>query len=156
MIGTIIGDTVGSRFERHNHRSKEFNFLTYKCSLTDDSIMTLAIAKAVLEAKENKGDLSELAVKYMQQLGKRYPHAGYGELFSRWIESNNPKPYDSFGNGAAMRVSPVGFAAGSLDEAKSMSRAVTEVTHNHPEGLKGAEATVVAIYMAFLIMKTRM
>ncbi|MCH3955517.1 MAG: N-6 DNA methylase [Eubacterium sp.] len=148
MIGTIIGDTVGSRFERHNHRSKEFNFLTYKCSLTDDSIMTLAIAKAVLEAKENKGDLSELAVKYMQQLGRCYPNAGYGELFSRWIESNNPKPYDSFGNGAAMRVSPVGFAARNLDEAKSMSRAVTEVTHNHPEGIKGAEATVVAINMA--------
>lgn len=148
MLGAIIGDTVGSRFEWHNHRSKDFDFLTYKCEPTDDSIMTLAIAKAILKSEGDANKLSDLAVRYMQQLGRLYPDAGYGGAFQKWIRSNNPKPYNSFGNGAAMRVSPVGFAAKSLDEAKAMSKAVTKVTHNHPEGLKGAEATTVAIFMA--------
>lgn len=148
MLGAIIGDTVGSRFEWHNHRSKDFEFLTYKCEPTDDSIMTLAIAKAILKSEGKVNKLPDLAVRYMQQLGRLYPDAGYGGAFREWIRSNNPKPYNSFGNGAAMRVSPVGFAAKSLDEAKAMSKAVTKVTHNHPEGLKGAEATTVAIFMA--------
>lgn len=148
MLGTIIGDTVGSRFEWHNHRSKDFDFLTYKCELTDDSIITLAIAKAVLKSEGDINKLPNLAVRYMQQLGRLYPDAGYGGAFRKWINSSNPKPYGSFGNGAAMRVSPVGFSAKSLDEAKEMSKAVTKVTHNHPEGLKGAEATTVAIFMA--------
>ena len=148
MLGAIIGDTVGSRFEWHNHRSKDFDFLTYKCEPTDDSIMTLAIAKAILKSEGNINKLPDLAVRYMQQLGRLYPDAGYGGAFRKWIRSNNPKPYGSFGNGAAMRVSPVGFAAKNLDEAKAMSKAVTKVTHNHPEGLKGAEATTVAIFMA--------
>lgn len=148
MLGAIIGDTVGSRFEWHNHRSKDFDFLTYKCEPTDDSIMTLAIAKAILKSEGNINKLPDLAVRYMQQLGRLYPDAGYGGAFRKWIRSNNPKPYGSFGNGAAMRVSPVGFAAGSMNEAKAMSKAVTKVTHNHPEGLKGAEATTVAIFMA--------
>lgn len=148
MLGAIIGDTVGSRFEWHNHRSKDFDFLTYKCEPTDDSIMTLAIAKAILKSEGNVNKLSDLAVRYMQQLGRFYPDVGYGGTFRKWIRSNDPKPYGSFGNGAAMRVSPAGFAAKSLDEAKTMSKAVTKVTHNHPEGLKGAEATTVAIFMA--------
>lgn len=148
MLGAIIGDTVGSRFEWHNHRSKDFDFLTYKCEPTDDSIMTLAIAKAILKSEGKVNKLPDLAVRYMQQLGRLYPDAGYGGAFREWIRSNNPKPYNSFGNGAAMRVSPVGFAAKSLDEAKAMSKAVTKVTHNHPEGIKGAEATTVAIFMA--------
>ena len=148
MLGAIIGDTVGSRFEWHNHRSKDFDFLTYKCEPTDDSIMTLAIAKAILKSEGNVNKLSDLVVRYMQQLGRLYLDAGYGGAFRKWIRSSNPKPYGSLGNGAAMRVSPVGFAAKSLDEAKAMSKAVTKVTHNHPEGLKGAEATTVAIFMA--------
>lgn len=148
MLGAIIGDTVGSRFEWHNHRSKDFDFLTYKCEPTDDSIMTLAIAKAILKSEGDVNKLPDLTVRYMQQLGRLYPDAGYGGAFRKWIRSNNPKPYGSFGNGAAMRVSPVGFAAKSLDEAKAMSKAVTKVTHNHPEGIKGAEATTVAIFMA--------
>ena len=148
MLGAIIGDTVGSRFEWHNHRSKDFDFLTYKCEPTDDSIMTLAIAKAILKSDGDVNKLSDLAVRYMQQLGRLYPDAGYGGAFQKWIRSNNPKPYNSFGNGAAMRVSPAGFAARSMNEAKAMSKAVTKVTHNHPEGLKGAEATTVAIFMA--------
>lgn len=148
MLGAIIGDTVGSRFEWHNHRSKDFDFLTYKCESTDDSIMTLAIAKAILKSEGDVNKLPDLAVRYMQKLGRLYPDAGYGGAFRKWIRSNNPKPYGSFGNGAAMRVSPVGFAARSMNEAKAMSKAVTKVTHNHPEGLKGAEATTVAIFMA--------
>ncbi len=148
MLGAIIGDIVGSRFEWHNIKSKEFEFLTYKCSPTDDSIMTLALAQAILVSKPDYSDLSQNAVECMQRVGRNYPDCGYGGKFRRWIFSSNPQPYNSFGNGAAMRVSPAGFAATSLEEAKVLARKVTEVTHNHPEGLKGAEATAVAIYMA--------
>ena len=148
MLGAIIGDIVGSRFEWHNIKSKEFEFLTYKCSPTDDSIMTLALAQAILVSKPDYSDLSQNAVECMQRVGRNYPDCGYGGKFRRWMFSSNPQPYNSFGNGAAMRVSPAGFAATSLEEAKVLARKVTEVTHNHPEGLKGAEATAVAIYMA--------
>ena len=148
MLGAIIGDIVGSRFEWHNIKSKEFEFLTYKCSPTDDSIMTLALAQAILVSKPDYSDLSQNAVECMQRVGRHYPDCGYGGKFRRWMLSSNPQPYNSFGNGAAMRVSPAGFAATSLEEAKVLARRVTEVTHNHPEGLKGAEATAVSIYMA--------
>lgn len=148
MLGTIIGDIVGSRFKENNNKSKDFDFLTYKCGVTDDSIMSLAIAKALLESKVDYSDLSENAVKYMQGIGMHYSNFEYGERFRDWIHSDNPKPYRSYGNGAAMRVSACGFVANSLEEAKQLSKAVTEVTHNHPEGLKGAEATVVAIFLA--------
>lgn len=110
--------------------------------------MTLAIAKAILHSKSDYSDLSSLSIKYMQEVGKNYPSCGYGGSFGLWVFSNNPKPYNSFGNGAAMRVSPVGFVAKSLDQAISLSKKVTEVTHNHPEGIKGAEATAFAIYLA--------
>jgi type I restriction enzyme M protein len=148
MLGAIIGDIVGSRFEWHNNRSKKFDFLTYKCSVTDDSIMSLAIAKAVLESKPDYSDLAKNAVKHMQTIGREYPNCGYGASFRGWVQSDNPKPYNSYGNGAAMRVSACGFVADSLDKAKELSRVVTEVTHNHPEGIKGAEATSVAIFLA--------
>lgn len=148
MLGAIIGDIVGSRFEWNNNRSKQFDFLTYKCSVTDDSIMSLAIAKALLESKSDYSDLPENAVKYMHGIGRHYPNCGYGARFRDWIHSDDPKPYGSYGNGAAMRVSACGFVANSLEEAKQLSKAVTEVTHNHPEGLKGAEATAVAIFLA--------
>lgn len=148
MLGAIIGDIVGSRFEWNNNRSKQFDFLTYKCSVTDDSIMSLAIAKALLESKAVYSDLSENAVKYMQGIGRHYPNCGYGGRFRDWVHSDNPKPYGSYGNGSAMRVSACGFVANSLEEVKQLSKAVTEVTHNHPEGLKGAEATAVAIFLA--------
>lgn len=148
MLGAIIGDIVGSRFEWNNNRSKQFDLLTYKCSVTDDSIMSLAIAKALLESKSDYSDLSENAVKFMQGIGRHYPNCGYGGRFREWIHSDNPKPYGSYGNGSAMRVSACGFVANSLQEVKQLSKAVTEVTHNHPEGLKGAEATAVAIFLA--------
>lgn len=149
MLGAIIGDIVGSRFEWDNHRSKDFEFMPYdKCFPTDDSIMTLALAKAILISKDDYSDLSNNAVFCMQEIGRKYPDCGYGGNFYYWIFSDNPEPYYSFGNGSAMRVSSAGFVAKSIDDAKMISELITEVTHNHPEGLKGAEATAVAIYMA--------
>ena len=148
MLGAIIGDIVGSRFEWNNHRDKEFEFLTYKCFPTDDSIMSLAVAQAIMVSKPDYSDLSKNTVECMQSVGRNYPDCGYGGSFYNWIFSDNPKPYNSYGNGAAMRVSAAGFAAESLEEAKKLSKLITEVTHNHPEGIKGAEATAVAIYMA--------
>lgn len=148
MIGAIIGDIVGSRFEWHNCRRKNFTFFSPRCFPTDDSIMTLAIAKALMACLPDYSDLSQQAVRCMQEVGRPYPKCGYGGRFYSWMYSDNPKPYGSYGNGAAMRVSACGFIARSLEEAKMLSKAVTEVTHNHPEGIKGAEATTVAIYMA--------
>lgn len=148
MLGAIIGDIVGSRFEWNNHRNKEFDLFTTECFPTDDSIMTLSVAKAILESKEDFSDLSEKTENFMQKIGRNYPDCGYGGNFFYWIFSDAPKPYNSYGNGAAMRVSAVGFVANSLEEVKSLSRKVTEITHNHPEGIKGAEATAMAIYLA--------
>ena len=148
MLGAIIGDIVGSRFEFNNIKTKQFELFAPRCFATDDSIMTLAVAKALLDSKADHSDLGACAVRAMQEIGRPYPHCGYGGRFIEWIYTDNPQPYNSFGNGAAMRVSPCGFAATSLEEAKALSRAVTEVSHNHPEGIKGAEATTVAIFMA--------
>ena len=148
MLGAIIGDIVGSRFEWHNNRNKKFDFLTHKCFFTDDSVMSLAVAKAILNCNGNYNNLSAEAIATMQSIGRPYPSCGYGGSFYNWMYSDSPKPYGSYGNGAAMRVSACGFVARSLEEAIELSRKVTEVTHNHPEGIKGAEATAVAIYMA--------
>ena len=148
MIGAIIGDIVGSRFEWDNHRSKDFELFTPKCFATDDSIMSLAIAEALMRAKPDFSDLGEQAVRCMQEVGRPYPDCGYGGHFLGWMYADDPQPYHSFGNGAAMRVSACGLAAKSVEEVKALSRAVTEVTHDHPEGLKGAEATAVAVYLA--------
>lgn len=148
MLGAIIGDIVGSRFEWNNHRDKDFELFTNGCFPTDDSIMSLAIARAIIVSKPDFSDLSDNAVKCMQSIGRNYPDCGYGGRFYGWMFSDDPRPYNSYGNGSAMRVSAAGFVARSLEEAKLLSKLVTEVTHNHPEGIKGAEATAVAIYMA--------
>ncbi len=148
MLGTIIGDIVGSRFEWDNIKTKDFEFFTDQCFPTDDSIMSLALAQAILDCKSDYSDLSKKSVECMQGIGRHYPNCGYGSRFFEWIFSNDPQPYNSFGNGAAMRVSPAGFAASDLNEAKLIARKITEVSHNHPEGIKAAEATAVAIYMA--------
>ena len=148
MLGAIVGDVVGSIYEFHNHRSKDFPLFNKKCFATDDSIMTLAIAKAIMESRPDWSDLGAQAVRCMQEVGRPYPGCGYGGHFWGWMYSDDPQPYNSFGNGAAMRVSACGLAARTLEEAKLLSKAVTEVTHNHPEGIKGAEATAVAIFMA--------
>lgn len=148
MLGAVIGDIVGSRFEFDNYRAKDFEFYHPECFATDDSIMTLAIAYAILACKGDWSLLSTYAVRSMQYFGRPYPDCGFGGNFYHWIYSNNPQPYNSYGNGSAMRVSAAGLVASSLEEAKLLSRLVTEVSHNHPEGIKGAEATAVAIYMA--------
>ena len=148
MIGAIIGDIVGSRFEFHNHLSKEFELLTRDCCFTDDTVMTCAVAQGLMDSKEDFSDLSEKTVAAMQRIGRQFPNCGYGARFIHWMFSDNPEPYNSYGNGSAMRISPVGFAARDVEEAKKLSAAVTCVSHNHPEGMKGAEATAVAIVMA--------
>ena len=148
MLGALIGDIVGSRFEWNNIKTKEFEFLVHNCYPTDDSIMTLAIAQAIMDCNGDESKVAECTVRRMQELGQEYPHAGYGGSFRQWLIETNPQPYNSWGNGAAMRVSACAFAAKTLDEAICLSKKVTEVTHNHPEGIKGAEATTVAIFMA--------
>ena len=148
MLGAIIGDIVGSRFEWQNNKSKEFELLTYKCEPTDDSIMSLAIAASILECNGDLTRLGKIATTKMQELGKAYPNAGYGGHFRAWLFEDNPAPYNSWGNGAAMRVSACGFAADNIQEAIDMADVVTSVTHNHPEGMKAAEAVAAAIFMA--------
>lgn len=148
MIGAIIGDIAGSRFEWHNIKTKQFKLLMRDCHFTDDTVMSLAVCEALMSCKSNHSDLSKQAITYMQEIGKKYPHAGYGESFYHWLHEKSPKPYNSWGNGSAMRVSGCGYAAKSLEEVVQFSRMVTEVTHNHPEGIKGAEATAVAVYLA--------
>lgn len=148
MIGAIIGDIVGSRFEWRDCKSKEFELFGRGCEPTDDSVMLLAVAKAIVECDGDYADLSERAIACMRELGRAYPHAGYGGSFARWLVARNPQPYNSYGNGAGMRVGPCGFAAATLEEAKALSAAVTRVTHDHPEGMKGAEAIATAVWLA--------
>ncbi len=157
IFGAIIGDIVGSRFERHNIKSKEFElFDAMECRFTDDTVLTLAIADAVLNCAQSggggfllySGGLPKMACRALKHYGRTYPRAGYGKSFRAWLASPDAAPYNSYGNGAAMRVSPVAYAARSLEEAEKLAAQVTSVTHNHPEGLKGARATAAAIYMA--------
>jgi ADP-ribosylglycohydrolase len=148
MLGAIVGDIIGSRFEWNNIKSKDFPLFTKQSRFTDDTVMTVAVAKALLKWRKTGADLSEATVEAMQELGRLYPTACYGGMFSAWIVSSKPAPYHSFGNGAAMRVSPVAYAGKTLDEVKSLARTVTAVTHDHPEGIKGAEATAVAVFLA--------
>ena len=111
MLGAIIGDLVGSRFEFNNFKLKDFDFFDDDCFYTDDTVMTLAIAKAILSASDDFSNLDKLAIKYIQKYGRKYAIWEYGVMFSEWLEEKNPKPYTSFGNGAAMRISPVGWVA---------------------------------------------
>lgn len=148
MIGAIIGDIVGSRYERINIKTKEFDLFSPRSRCTDDSIMTLAVADAILKCNNDYSNLSNIAINSMQELGKKYPRAGYGLHFNKWIHSDNPQPYGSYGNGAAMRVSPCGYAAKTIDDAITLSNHVTKVSHNHKEGIKGAEAVSVAVFLA--------
>ena len=148
MIGAILGDIIGSRFEFHNYLGKDFELLIPRCRFTDDTVMTCAVAQALMDSKEDFSDLSEKAVAAMQRIGRQYPNCGYGARFIHWMFTDDPQPYNSCGNGSAMRVSPVGFAARDVEEAKRLSAAVTCISHDHPEGMKGAEATAVAIVMA--------
>lgn len=144
MLGAIIGDIVGSTREWHNVKTEDFELLPHGSRFTDDTVMTLAVAKWLMDDPSHKADS---LVRIMQDMGRRYPNAGYGGMFRRWLNSDNPQPYGSYGNGSAMRVSPVGMYAKSLDEALELARITASVTHNHPEGIKGAQAVAAAVYM---------
>ena len=150
MFGAINGDFVGSRFEFANCKSKEFELFTNTCDYTDDTVMTLAVAKALLlyETITDMDAFKRELVRVMHEVGMPHPHCGYGGRFCTWMMMTYTEPYGSFGNGSAMRGSPVAWFAGSLDECVRLAAATAEVTHNHPEGIKGAQATAAAIFLA--------
>ena len=145
MLGAIVGDIIGSAYEFKNTKRKEFHLFTPKSKFTDDTVMTLAVARWLCDDKEH---CKETLVQRMQELGRRYPTAGYAGSFMRWLYNPEPQPYNSYGNGSAMRVSPVAFYAHSLQEALGLAKISAEVTHNHPEGIKGAQAIASSIYLA--------
>lgn len=148
MLGAILGDIAGSQFEWSEQKPQGFPLFTDACRFTDDSVMTLAIAAALAEAGgdfESEG-FRRLLIRRMVSLGRAYPDVGWGEGFYRWL-TEDPTPYGSMGNGAAMRVSPVGWVADSEEEVRALSRLVTEVSHDHPEALLAAEAVSMAIYL---------
>ena len=148
MLGAIIGDIAGSRFEWNNIKTKEFDLLTHHCKFTDDTVMSLAVAQALLDCGAKSKYFAAACVKAMQKLGQRYPHAGYGGRFRGWIYANDPQPYKSWGNGSAMRVSACGWVADTLENVLELAEISAAVTHNHPEGIKGAQATATAIFLA--------
>ena len=144
MLGAVLGDIIGSSYEWHNVKTKDFPLVTTGTKYTDDTVMTLAVAKWLMEDTIH----SEAGlVRCMQELGRAHIMAGYGGRFIRWILSKKPHPYGSWGNGSAMRVSPVGLFADSETEALRLARITANVTHNHPEGIKGAEAVALAVYL---------
>jgi ADP-ribosylglycohydrolase len=140
MLGAITGDVIGSAYEARPIKTVRFPLFSRHSRFTDDTVLTVAVAHAILQGKDYAVCLKDV--------GRRYPGAGYGASFYRWLFSPTSEPYDSWGNGAAMRVSPVGFAFDSVDEVLAQARKSAEVTHNHPEGIKGAQATALAVYLA--------
>jgi ADP-ribosylglycohydrolase len=140
MLGAIAGDIIGSRFEHNPIKTTDFELFHPDCRFTDDSVLTLAVADHIFLGS----DLIDMLKEYFNQ----YPDAGYGEIFMQWAASTSREPYNSFGNGSAMRVSPVGFAFDSMEAVLDQAQATAEVTHNHPEGVKGAQATAAAIFLA--------
>ncbi|WP_081675852.1 ADP-ribosylglycohydrolase family protein [Butyrivibrio sp. AC2005] len=155
MLGAIIGDVYGSIYEFDNIKEKELVKLTKFSTPTDDSIMTIAISKALLscykDIKEKKEGyektLFDKCVEIMVAYGNTYPHKGYGGNFKKWLRNPNRKPYGSYGNGSAMRVSPVGWVCDSLEDTLQIAQITAETTHNHPEGIKGAQAVAAGIYL---------
>lgn len=142
MTGAIAGDIIGSVYEFDNIKTTDFPLFTNESDYTDDTIMTVAVADWLL----NGGDLA----KVMQRYGREYPYptGGYGGRFSGWLREKDPQPYNSWGNGSAMRVSAVGWMFDSLEKTLEVAKETAVVTHNHPEGIKGAQATAAAIYLA--------
>ena len=159
MYGAILGDIIGSPYEFDpGHKSKEFLLFSRYSEFTDDTVMTIAVADAFLECLAGKGkcrisdldedDLKVKLVEKMQDYGRRYPYAGYGGNFAYWLEDENPQPYNSYGNGSAMRVSSVAWLFDDIISVVNAARISAEVTHNHPEGIKGAQVTAAAIFLA--------
>lgn len=148
MYGAILGDIIGSPYEFDmGDKRKTFPLFSPRSQITDDTVMTLAVAEAFMDAPTEE-DLRPYLIRAMQEYGHRYPHAGYGLRFRGWLKSRDPKPYHSFGNGSAMRVSALGWLYEDLPTVRKMARISAEPTHDHPEGIKGAEATASAIYLA--------
>ena len=149
MLGAIFGDIVGSVYEFNNTADLHFPLLSRYSRPTDDSIMTLAVARALMETWGQPDDAIRAAlVREMRDFGARYPNGGYGGRFSDWLSADDPQPYGSFGNGSAMRVSPVGWLCGTMEDTLHLARLTAEVTHNHPEGIKGAQAIAAGVFLA--------
>jgi ADP-ribosylglycohydrolase len=148
MIGAIVGDIVGSIYEWDNIKTKDFDFFDEHAFFTDDTVMTLAVAMALKECQGNYENLSQTAIKWMQKLGRKYPDAGYGGNFRAWLNEENPQPYNSWGNGSAMRVSPVAYCYKDEYQMLKAAEATAACSHNHPEGIKGAKTVAMAIYTA--------
>lgn len=140
MLGAIAGDIIGSLYESNNIKTKEFELFRPGCVFTDDTVLTIALADTILSG----GDFAAVMKNYV----RRYPNAGYGAFFHRWALSSGNQPYQSWGNGAAMRISPAGWAYESLEEVLAKAAQFTEVTHNHPEGIKGGQATAASVFLA--------
>ncbi len=151
MFGAILGDIIGSPYEFDmGNKTKDFPLFSRHSRYTDDSVMTLAVAAALMDVQlgEAEDQIRHRLVAAMQRWGRAYPRAGYGYGFARWLMKEDPQPYDSWGNGAAMRVSAAAWLYDDLDTVRKMARLSAEVSHNHPEGIKGAEATASAIFLA--------
>ena len=140
MIGAIAGDIIGSVYEHYQIKTKDFPLFHPQCRFTYDTVLTVAVADAILTGRPYEGSVREI--------GRRYPGAGYGGSFIGWLHSDHPQPYNSWGNGSAMRVSPVGFAFNTEDEVLDEAEKTANISHNHPEGVKGAQATALAVFLA--------
>ena len=150
MYGAILGDIIGSPYEFDmGKKTKVFKLFSHYSQFTDDSVMTIAVAEALLDTIGKSDDEIRAAlVASMRKWGNEYPNAGYGQRFYAWLWSKDPQPYGSYGNGSAMRVSSAGWLYDTLEQTRHIAKLTAEVTHNHPEGIKGAEATASAIYLA--------
>ncbi len=149
MLGAIIGDIVGSPYEFGSHKRKDFPLFQPQCRPTDDSVLTVAVGCACVQADlQDEGDFKTVLADYMRRIGMLYLNAGYGERFYRWMIMEERDPYGGNTNGSAMRVSPVAWAADSLEMAQRLAKWSAEITHDHPEGIRGAQAVASAVYLA--------
>ena len=149
MYGAILGDIIGSPYEfDRGNKTKEFPLFSEFSTFTDDTVMTIAVAEAVMDLHHEAHGYKEKFIASMKKYGHLFPDAGYGSRFRWWLFGNDVKPYRSYGNGSAMRVSPVAWLYNDLQTVRKVARFTAEVTHNHPEGIKGAEATASAIFLA--------
>ena len=144
IIGAVCGDIIGSAYEFHKTKDMNFKLFTPRSKFTDDTVMTCAVAEWLVDDPRHT---HEQLVKIMHRYGDEFPHRGYGGMFGRWLEGHLTAPYNSFGNGSAMRVSPCGYYAKTLEEALELAQISAEVTHNHPEGIIGAQAVAASIFL---------
>ena len=151
MIGAILGDIIGSPYEfDRGNKSKDFPLFSKYSTFTDDTVMTIAVCRAFLDVKPDASDdlILKSVEENLRKFGKMYPNAGYGGMFSRWLRNPDMKAYNSYGNGSAMRVSSVAWLFDNIEDVRNAARLSALVTHNHIEGIKGAEATASAIFLA--------